>query len=149
MTLPPFNAVVPENEKDPNYENRLFEDCGGAILQWLIEGAAQFYRQGYKITPSTAVQEATARYRRSQNWAAPFLSSEFVDTENPNVRSRPSELYNSYQAWSRTTNHTTYSQKEFSIALSEAGFSDKLVHGKRYFVGIAPVVAEPEPLEML
>ena len=48
LIVVPFNAVIEPQDSVQNYDDVLFQNCGGAILTWWIESTVNFVRNGFK-----------------------------------------------------------------------------------------------------
>ena len=146
----PFRHTVPKSMDNPDFEDILVKECGGAILLWAIQGAVEFYNNGCKFDLPEAVKEATERYRRNMIWNAPFLECDRVDTSNPNARARAEELYKVYTSWAstETTNSAAYNNKEFVGAMLASGFTHGRDKHGNYWGGISIVDVQPVPVSV-
>lgn len=54
----PFNAKIEGKADIKNYADFLFKMAGGAVLQWIIEGAKRVIASDYKIAQPRVVQDA-------------------------------------------------------------------------------------------
>lgn len=70
----PFNAVIKGNADIKNYAAYLFENAGGAILTWVIEGAQRFIAAGYKSDPPECVKQAIETYREDSDWISAYIT---------------------------------------------------------------------------
>ena len=52
LIVVPFNAVIEPQDSVQNYDDVLFQNCGGAILTWWIESTVNFVRNGFKVSDS-------------------------------------------------------------------------------------------------
>ena len=68
---------------------------GPAILQWLIDGAVLWYRDG--VEKPKAIREATEEYFDTQNPVGQWLS-ELVEID-PEGFAASVDLFSSYEAW--------------------------------------------------
>ena len=65
----PFNANFRGQKGEiKNYADYLFQNCGGAVLSWIIEGAVRFIRNNYEIKAPQCVTDALAHYREENDW---------------------------------------------------------------------------------
>src|SRR5699024_584963 len=58
----PFNAKIEGKADIKNYSDFLFKMAGGAVLQWIIEGAKRVIAGDYKIVQPRVVQAAIQKY---------------------------------------------------------------------------------------
>ena len=70
----PFNAKLSGQKGEiKNYCDYLFERAGGAVLKWIVEGAARYIANGCRITPPEAVIEAISSYRADNDWLNNYM----------------------------------------------------------------------------
>ncbi|MEW6903244.1 phage/plasmid primase, P4 family [Trueperella pyogenes] len=116
----PFEAKIEGTSDVKNYADHLYEHAGGAILAWIMHGAALIHAEEYQLTPPQKVLAASAAYREENNWFAQFLE-ESCDTTDPAGQTRSGELYRSYRAWAAATGSYVRSTTDFYAALERAG----------------------------
>ncbi|MBQ6175395.1 MAG: hypothetical protein IJK28_12325 [Clostridia bacterium] len=74
LVLIPFNARFRgQSGEKKNYADWLVNNCGGAILTWIIEGAKRFIENGYKLTPPQCVKDMIAEYRAESDMLQRFI----------------------------------------------------------------------------
>ena len=117
----PFEAKIEGTSDVKNYAEHLYEHAGGAILAWIMQGAALIHKEGYQLTPPAQVRAASAAYRDENNWFAQFLE-ETCDTTDHAAQTRSGELYRCYRAWAAATGSYVRSTTDFYAALERAGF---------------------------
>lgn len=117
----PFNARF-RNEAGEvkNYAEYLFKRCGGAVLQWIIDGAVEFIRNGSRIEEPACVIEAVEEYRTENDWLGRFISDDCNTA--PDHKERASALYERYRAWCDLSGEYARSQRDFKEALEKAGY---------------------------
>lgn len=123
LIVVPFEAEFKREEQVKNFAEELFEKAGGAILRWVIDGALQIHKDGYRLELPACVKEATAEYRESNDWLSHFIQENCDVDEASEVQSR--ELYLRYRAWASTSGEYVRSNKDFSESLLRAGFQKK------------------------
>lgn len=89
-----------ENERpaDKELSENLREEAPG-ILAWLVRGCIDWQEQG--LNPPQAVVEATAKYRREEDWM-----SEFIDAccfRDPDAETASTDLYTAFREWWQLT----------------------------------------------
>ena len=133
----PFSATMPTGSADiPNYAERLVEKAGGAILNWIIQGAIAFHKADYHFTVPDVVTASTENYRSKEDWISLFIEERCIITE-PNTKTRASELYNEYKNFALSTGDYCRRGSDFTKALEGAGFRRVIIKGKPYWYGIA------------
>lgn len=56
-----------------NYGAYLVDNCGGAILKWIIDGAQRYIQNNYKLIIPEAIQEEIHNYQAENDWVADFF----------------------------------------------------------------------------
>ncbi len=117
----PFNAKIEGNADIKNYGDYLFENAGGAILSWIIEGARKVIKADYQIKLPEKVQDAISAYKENNDWLAHFLEEccELDET----FTEKSGELYSEYRAFCMRTGEYTRSTTDFYTALDITGFT--------------------------
>ena len=73
IAVAPFPATLAPDRVITNYENVLVEECGPAILRWIVEGAQKFYSAGCKLVKPRCVIEATESYMAQEDAIQCFI----------------------------------------------------------------------------
>lgn len=96
LVVIPFNGRFRNQATEiKNYGAYLVEHCGGAILQWIIEGAQKYIQNNYKLVVPAIIQCAMASYKEENDWAADFFKVSLVfDSQHT---AKGSELYDAYK----------------------------------------------------
>jgi P4 family phage/plasmid primase-like protien len=116
----PFKAEIPAAEDKKNYGAELVEKYGGAILQWMIDGAVKFCRNKFSIKIPQGVQAAINQYRESNDWFSTFLDENCNTGTELNIYG--GDLYSDYRDWSMLTGEYVRSNKDFAAELEKRGF---------------------------
>ena len=116
----PFEAKIEGNQDIKNYADYLFENAGGAILSWIIEGAKKVIKENYKVDPPQKVKDAIEAYKENNDWLSHFLT-ECCDI-NEDYTEKSGELYNEYRAFCFRTGEYVRSTSDFYTALELAEF---------------------------
>lgn len=119
----PFAAKIEGNEDVKNYADYLFENAGGAILTWIIEGAKKVINDAYRIEPPQKVKEAIQAYKENNDWLSHFLAECCEIDETFTAKS--GEVYNEYRAFCIRTGEFIRSTADFYTALDSAEFERK------------------------
>ena len=134
LIVVPFEAKIEGNRDVKNYGDVLFEQAGGAVLAWIIEGARLIHDENYQLTPPSCVVEATEAYRESNNWFAHFL--EECCTTGQGLMTPSGEFYQTYRAWALASGEYVRSTRDFYAALEREGMRAQKVSGKRMVIGV-------------
>jgi phage/plasmid primase, P4 family, C-terminal domain len=111
----PFDAKIEGQNDIKNYTEYLFENAGGAILSWIIEGAKQVIKDEYHIDAPKRVQDAIAAYKENNDWMKHFLD-ECCEID-PTFTEKSGELYTAYRAYCLRTGEFTRSAGDFYSVL--------------------------------
>ena len=132
LTLVPFNATISTTESKQKYSDILVDKAGPAILSWVIEGAVNFVRNGFKLSVPDAVTAATQEYRTAEDWLGNFISERCVKGDRVGAR----ELYTAYRDWAEECGDFVRRENDFARELEAAGYRDLKVGGRRFWIGL-------------
>lgn len=91
-----FEVTIPADQQDKLLSQKLVQQEGAGILQWMVEGAQRVLSEG-KIPEPESVLVATNEYRNEEDNIAQFINDcVFI---NPYMATSAAELYNNYKAW--------------------------------------------------
>jgi putative DNA primase/helicase len=132
FNLVPFTVTIPEPERDKTLKDKLREEWPG-ILQWAIEGALAWQREG--LNPPDAVRNATADYFAQEDavgrWFEDCCELRASGWELTSAR------WDSWRHWTEKNGEFTGAEKEFSQSLeTRPGLSRDRVHAGRCFRGL-------------
>ena len=130
----PFDAKIEGSADIKNYADYLFENAGGAILTWVIEGARKVIADNYKIEPPQKVRDAIEHYKESNDWLSYFLSERCE--LDPAYVAKSSEVYNEYRIFCTQVGEFTRSTTDFYTALETVGFERYRDRKGRYIKGL-------------
>lgn len=131
----PFNAKIEGKSDIKNYSDHLFRNAGGAILSWIIEGAADVIRHDFKIPLPECVQRAIRHYREDNDWLGHFLSERCEISNDLKIKS--GELYSAYRTFCADTGEYTRSTTDFYNALENEGFTRQKLRSGSFVTGLA------------
>ena len=123
LVVVPFNARLTEAGDIKNYAEYLYENAGGAILAWMIEGARKVIGMGFQIKQPPVVEEAVAKYREENDWLSHFMAE--CCEVGTGYTAKSGELYQTYRSYCGETGDFSRSTAEFYAALEQAGFTRK------------------------
>lgn len=130
----PFNAKITGSSDIKNYSEYLYDNAGGAILSWIIEGSKKVIDADYHIPVPDCVQHAIDEYRSQNDWFGHFLEDKCE--LDASFRESSSKLYQTYRNYCNDTNEYSRSTADFYFALENAGFERIKVKNKRFFKGL-------------
>ena len=120
LIVVPFEAKIQGSGDIKNYADHLYDQAGGAILAWIMEGARLIHAEDYKLKAPRQVVEASEAYREENDWFAQFLE-DCCDTGDTGASTKSGELYRTYRAWAASTGGYARSTTDFYNALERAG----------------------------
>lgn len=129
----PFNHKFTKGDEDiKNYSDYLFENAGGYVLSWVIEGAKKAFENDFKIPVPRVVSDAINKYKKENDWFGAFLE-ERCEVGN-DYKCGSMECYQAFREYSLSINERPKSTIEFYTELERHGFLRKQVknlEGKR------------------
>jgi putative DNA primase/helicase len=131
IKLIPFTTTIPVEKQDKSLEQKLKPEASG-ILNWLLEGAARWRREGLKA-PSV-ILNATDEYRGEMDVIGNFLKERTVQAKHYTIRIR--ELYKAYADWCDENNEHAVSERFLSMRLKEMGFQQSRNAEARFWAGV-------------
>ncbi|MGI6696066.1 MAG: DNA primase family protein [Christensenellales bacterium] len=131
----PFDAKIEGKSDIKNYSDYLFRNAGGAILSWVIEGAADVIKHDFKIPLPECVQRAIKQYREDNDWLGHFLNERCEIGNSLQVKS--GELYSAYRTFCADTGEYTRSTTDFYNALENEGFTRQKLRNGSFVTGLA------------
>lgn len=117
----PFNAKIEGKADIKNYADFLFKMAGGAVLQWIIEGAKRVIASDYKIVQPRVVQDAIQKYKENNDWLSHFL--EDCCEIDPSYEAKSGEVYNTYRSYCNQMGEYARSTTDFYTAIEAADFT--------------------------
>ena len=131
VCLVPFEVTIPEDERDPELENKL-RDEWPEILRWAIGGAVEWQTQG--LNPPERVLAASEEYFESEDLFGQFLAEITVEDKMGKITSK--QLYNAYQSWAVGCGLNPWSTTVFGKAMKERGFKPTHTAKARGYSGL-------------
>lgn len=139
LVVIPFNAHITGSSDIKNYADYLFENAGGAILTWIIEGAKKVIDANFKTPLPKCVADAIQSYREDNDWLGHFIG-ECCDTDS-SFEEKSGELYQQYRAYCIQNGEYTRSTTDFYSAMEKSGYVKRktnkgaMVHGLKLKAG--------------
>lgn len=119
----PFNAKITGSSDRKNYADYLYEQAGGAVLSWIIDGAEKAIKNRYKLKTPKVVEAAINKYRENNDWLSAFVE-ECCEVDITYTQ-KSGEFYQEYRSYCARTGEYTRSTTDFYAALENAGFERK------------------------
>lgn len=130
----PFGAKIEGSADIKNYADYLFENAGGAILTWIIEGAKKVIADDFRVETPSKVKAAIKDYRDNNDWMTAFLQDRCeLDTK---AVAKSGEVYNEYRAYCNQVGEYVRSLADFYSAIEFFGFERFRDKKGRYIKGL-------------
>lgn len=142
LMLVPFAVKIPDNRVDKDLKYKLQRESVG-ILNWAVEGALKWQREGLKAPES--VQKASREYRNEMD-----VTSEFIEEcckVGKHEMARASELYQSYKQWANSNTEYLMSGTKFGKEMSKK--FDKKHDRQGTFYGGVSLKQFTQPFELI
>lgn len=121
LTVVPFRAKFRGQAGEiKNYADYLFQRCGGAVLEWIIEGAQRFIANGGDIALPDCVRSEIQQYKDQNDWLSDFISECCMVDKNYSIGS--GALYKAYSDYCQSIGEYKRSKADFNAALEQAGY---------------------------
>ena len=135
--------LVPFDKKpaqpDPSLKDRLKAEYP-QILQWAIEGAEWWYREGL-MTPGS-IAEATEQYFKEEDLIG-IWAEECIEFD-PKAKASRLEVYASYESWCKQMGHGAATIYAMTRWFKARGFGQDMKNKKRPILGIRLKAPEDE-----
>jgi len=150
IRLVPWVVRIPEEEVDPDLEQKLIEEAPG-ILQWMLDGAEEWLQRG--LDPPEKAKAAVEDYRAAQDPVGEFLAARceitgdycVPGTDKP-YQVTAKDLRDAYKKWCEDEGLDVMGGNAFVEKLMGKGITKKKLHGRVVYVGVHlnSQPAEPE-----
>ncbi|WP_100065005.1 phage/plasmid primase, P4 family [Miniphocaeibacter massiliensis] len=130
----PFEAKIEGKSDIKNYTDYLYKNSGGAILNWIIEGAKKVIAEEFKISLPQKVINAIKKYKSDNDWIARFF--ETCCETDPSFSEKSGELYSEYRSFCMRTGEYTRSTSDFYNALESEGYKRKRTNKGNIILGL-------------
>ncbi|KRL95549.1 phage/plasmid primase, P4 family [Levilactobacillus hammesii] len=142
LMLIPFAVKIPDNRVDKDLKYKLQREEVG-ILNWAVEGALKWQREGLK--PPESVVQASQSYRNEMDVTAEFM--EECCTVAKHEMARAGQLYQRYRQWA--IDNSQYQMNSTKFGKEMAGkFTKKRDSQGVYYVGLS-LKTYVKPFEMV
>jgi putative DNA primase/helicase len=113
-----FTHVVPLEDQDPDFEDRLTDELPG-ILNWAIEGCIDWQVNGLQVPEE--VLTATKRYQEEENPLYGFIE-DYCELKPDGVVPKK-DLWFTYTSWAQESGIKPRAKPEFNRALGDLGIT--------------------------
>ena len=130
IAVAPFPSTLPPEQVVTDYKSVLFDECGPAIMRWVVDGAVKFYENGCKLPMAKCVKKATYDYLSGEDWLNTFIQD--TCEVGDGLEAPAGELYQAYQVWAGANGMRQKRARDFALAL-EANDYQKIERNHRKF----------------
>lgn len=134
ITVAPFPSTLPPEQVITDYKSVLFDECGPAILQWVIDGSVRFYKNGCKLPLANCVKQASRKYLQEEDWLENFIHDSCETGED--YEAPAGELYQAYQVWVGANGMRQKRARDFAAALEANDYVRIERDHRRFWVGL-------------
>lgn len=119
----PFTANISGRNDIKNYADYLYENAGGAVLAWMIEGAKRIIAKNYVSSMPEVVKEAISSYRENNDWWNAFVD-ECCETGD-DIIGKSGEIYQEYRCYCQRNGDFIRNKADFYAEMENQGFKKK------------------------
>ena len=131
VVLVPFTVTIPPEKRDRHLADKLKAEAG-QILQWAIEGALIWQRNGLDVPAK--VEKASADYFDAEDIVGLFIGDEIETIGGAFTASR--DLHQRFTQWCEGQGLAAWTQNTLVKELRGRGFTDHRSNGKRGLTGL-------------
>ena len=134
IAVAPFPSTLPPEQVITDYKSVLVDECGPAVMRWVVDGARRFWETGCKLPMAKCVREATANYLQNEDWLENFLR----DTCDIGAEydAPAGELYQAYQVWCGANGIRQKRGRDFAAALEANDYQKFEKNHCRFWKGL-------------
>jgi putative DNA primase/helicase len=129
MLLVRFNFMAAN--PDAHLSDKLRREYGG-ILQWAINGAVRYYREGLKVPAS--ITAATHEYAAEEDDIGQWLEECCMKEKNKFASAR--DLFQSYSTWAEENGSRAFKKRALGERLRQLGFAPIRHQQQRGYLGL-------------
>jgi putative DNA primase/helicase len=134
LLLVPFAVTIAAEKRVLDFAGSLRDEYAG-ILAWIVQGAAQWYREG--LMPPPCVRRASDEYLEDADTIGRFLSDCCrTAVGDRTLRAGATAIHTRYQAWCADEGVKPISRVALGRDLGRRGFGHVKAHGVTTYLGI-------------
>lgn len=143
LRIVPFVNTVPEEKRVDDLQGILATQHGGAILHWIVTGAAAYFTDGLQEPES--VRAATEEYANEQDTVARFVADRCHLGPREHLRMKVGTLRAAYEAWCSDEGDPAVKPRTFGLTLrTRFGVEATRTNRDRFYTGIALLAERDE-----
>jgi hypothetical protein len=137
-----FDVTIEAKDQDPGLADRILSEERAGVLQWALEGLADWKARGNKLDPPPSVIAQAKSHRRETDFVARFI--EEACERVPGARVGATEFYWCFKAWCESQGVITESQRSFGQSLRALGIQTIKSGGGVLYRDVRPM-PDPDP----
>ncbi len=137
-----FKNVIPENERIPDFDQKLIKAELPQILAWTMVGAQRIVQRGGRVELTDTHHRMIGEWKNNSSSVREFLNDPDAVTIENGFRTKRSHLYRRYKTWCGDSNFKPISKPGFYREIERAGdigVGLAEINGQRYAMGISPI----------
>lgn len=132
----PFTARLRNTDNEiKNYSEYLAHHCGGAIVQWLIEGAQRYLKDRKLTRIPEVVRTATEDYR--DEYDVLYRWRVLKCETGGGLMARAADLYESFNAYAKENGKESVNKTAFGNMMRKAGYQSRKIRGTMHYRDIS------------
>jgi putative DNA primase/helicase len=131
LHLIPFDVTIPKDEIDRGLPAKLAAEAPG-ILQWAVEGAVRWYREG--LSRAERVEVAGKEWRKESDQIGRFIRERCVTVESAQAKARG--LYLAYKQWAEEVSEKFTTETDFGSRVTDLGYEKEHDEAGTTYYGI-------------
>jgi putative DNA primase/helicase len=144
LRIVPFVNTVPEAKRVDDLQGILAQKDGGAILHWIVTGAAAYFAGGLQEPES--VRAATDEYAKEQDTVARFVADRCHVGGGDHVKVKVTTLREAYERWCVDEGDPPVKPRTLGMTLrTRFQVSDKRTNRDRFYTGITLLSDAEDP----
>ena len=126
------NAMVPDEQVDQHFRQKMIAEEGPQILNWILEGAQHWKREGLPLPEG--IQDATKDYMEGEDHVGDWLAE---CTEQKGETRRP-DAYANFKTWFlKQGNDHAWGPQAWWSAMEDRGYSIRRTPSDRFVKGLS------------
>ena len=133
LLILPFEYQIPVDEQDSGFVDKLIKNEGSGILNWLVDGAIEFLKNG--LNPPVSLKAQTQELRKQGDTLTQFIDQNCTVTGNDEDRIKLNDLRKQYIEWLLEHGYKkTPAAQRFARDMRDCGFIVKVSTEKQNWV---------------
>lgn len=131
--LVPFDHRIPEEKKDTEFNHKLLKEKAG-IINWLLCGLQEYFRDGRRLRMPESIKNAVAAYRAEEDPLSAFILDKCIEDADAGITR--ADFNTEYQKWCAENSETPIPPKRVVLKLRERGLQEVKISKVRGWKGL-------------